>query len=130
MPAPLPLNLGDELSAYGVLHVTPLRGEPTPATVDYLDLISEDSDQGNGANLLPDAVAENQGRPLLYVVNKAHLSSDPAQYNTDLGSVRRSLGSRGERAFLGIIEPGQLTVAPISLDPNLPTPAIYRTATG
>lgn len=130
MPAPLPRQLRDELSAYGILHAKSLRGKARPETVDYLDLISDESDEGEDVRLLPDAVAENQDRPLLYVVNKANLSTDTTQYEVDLRSVRRSLGSRGERAYLGIIEPGQLTVIPISLDPKLPKPEVYEKGTG
>jgi len=130
MPAPLPRQLRDELSAYGILHAKQLRGKAKPEAVDYLDLISDESDERDDVRLLPDAVAENQDRPLLYVVNKANLSTDSAQYEIDLRSVRRSLGSRGERAYLGIIEPGHLTVLPISLDPKLPKPEVYEKGTG
>jgi len=98
--------------------------------MNYLDLIAG-ADGGSCNNeLLPDAVAECQGRPLLYVISSARLGLETANRDAQLRQLRRTLGSRGERAYLGILEPGQLTVIPVNLSSDLPTPERYVAGTG
>lgn len=93
-------------------------------SIDYLDF--KPSASLDSEELIPDAVAENQGRPLLYIINSSNLSPETDDQRLQLRLLRRRLGSRGERAYLGILEPGQLTVFPISLSSILPKPQIYR----
>ena len=85
-----------------------------PELLDYLDLCP--SHHGAGGNLLPDGVAESRERPLLYFIRHDRLSADRKRQHDELSSLRRVLGSRGERAYLAIVEPGLVRVAPVSLD--------------
>lgn len=85
-----------------------------PELLDYLDLCP--GHHRGGGNLLPDGVAESRERPLLYFVRNDRLSADKKLQRNELRSLRRALGSRGERAYLAIVEPGLVRVAPVSLD--------------
>ena len=82
-----------------------LHAEPTPDLLDYLDLVRR-----RNSPLLPDAVAEFQGRPLLYLVNGAALDR-PA-----ILKLQQLLANRGDHACLGVATPGSLDVYPINLD--------------
>jgi hypothetical protein len=44
------------------------------------------------------------------------LSAEPKARTLELNHLRRTLGSRGERAFLALVEPGLVRVVPVSLD--------------
>jgi hypothetical protein len=46
-----------------------------------------------------------------------------------LRRLRRTLGSRGERAYLAILEPGQLSVIPVALSRELPKLDVFRAGT-
>src|ERR1043166_3023198 len=119
-----------ELPAFGVQNPTILADATKQDIVDYLDLVPGGGGRRNdGGEILPDAVGENQGRPLLYVVDKTHLSHDANRYETELRQLRRVVGSRGQRAYLGVLEPGQLSVFPVSLSAELPTAQVYRAGT-
>src|ERR1043166_1011889 len=110
-----------ELPAFGVQNPTILADATKQDIVDYLDLVPGGGGRRNdGGEILPDAVGENQGRPLLYVGDKTHLSHDANRYETELRQLRRVVGSRGQRAYLGVLEPGQLSVFPVSLSAELP----------
>jgi hypothetical protein len=120
-----------ELAAYGVQNPTILDDVTDPEIVDYLDLVPGAGGRAVKAttieeDILPDAVAESQGRPLLYVINKSHLSVDQSQSEIQLRQLCRSLGSRGDRTYLAILEPGQLTVMPVALTPDLPEMEVFR----
>ena len=116
---PLPgtsIGVPAELLACGVPRdsVRLFRSEPGPELISYLDLCP-----GRGATqgtARPDGVAESRARPLLYFVTSNRLSSDSRTKDVELGRLRRALGSRGERAFLAVIEPGLVRVIPVSLD--------------
>ncbi len=124
-------SLVDDLRAYGVQKPTILEDATNPQLIDYLDLLRTDAQKSSEAVVLPEAVAESQGRPLLYVVSKANLSSVHTRSEQEsLCQLWRTLGSRGERAYLGILEPGHLSVRPISLDDVPPDAKRYRKGTG
>jgi hypothetical protein len=118
-----------ELAAYGVNSALLLQERAKEAVVDYLDLIPGGGGRDGDEQIFPEVVAENRGRPLLYIVNRASLSADSSDYVNDLKRLRRVVGSRGDRAYLGIIEPGQLSVIPVSLASELPRPSVYRSGT-
>ena len=100
------------------------RSEPGPELINYLDLCP-----GRGATqgtTLPDGVAESRERPLLYFTTSNRLSSDSRTRHVELGRLRRTLGSRGERAFLAVIEPGLVRVIPVSLDSRTDQWMVFR----
>jgi hypothetical protein len=72
--------------------------DSSPDQIRYLDLLSRP-----GATApRPDAVVEMQGRPVMYVAARSD--------TLELGPLRRALALRADGSFLGIIEPGRLTV--------------------
>jgi hypothetical protein len=105
-----------ELLACGVPgeSVRFFRSEPEAGLINYLDLCPKRG--ATGQNVLPDGVAESRERPLLYFITGNRLSSDQHARQIELGRLRRTLGSRGERAFLAVVEPGLVRVIPVSLD--------------
>ncbi len=88
----------------------------TPASdcLNYLDLCPVHQERGQV--VLPDGVAESREKPLLYFVRNDALSADRRLQHEQLRYLRRTLGSRGERAFLAVVEPGVVRVIPVSLD--------------
>ena len=131
MPSSTATSLRRELAAYGVdgKSVTLLRTSPSPDMVDYLDLMPETVGEG-AERLLPDAVVESQNRPLLYVIDHGRLTTEDEQRKRELYQLRRALGCRGERAYLAVVEPGQLTVVPIAISRDAPPPGVvYRAGT-
>jgi len=98
----------NSLKTFGCHDVLELSDEPTPRHLDYLDLVKASNDGG----IKVDAVAEFQSRPLLYVVNAQRAESFS---ENDVLNLQCMLANRGERAFLGILQPGQLDVYPINL---------------
>ncbi len=131
MPSFTATSLRRELAAYGVdgQSLTLLGAAPSPETVDYLDLLPDVASK-KFAKLLPDAVAESQNRPLLYVIDHARLAEDNEQRKREIHQLSRVLGCRGERAYLAIVEPGQLRVFPITVSRDAPPPGVvYRAGT-
>lgn len=108
------MNVTDTIKAFGCHDVVPLDGEPSPRHLDYLDLLKT---TGSG-NLKIDAVAEFQARPLLYIVSANQFRNVEKEKIMDL---QRLLANRGERAYLGILSPGELNVYPINLDRSVLT---------
>lgn len=102
------MNVTDTIKAFGCHDVVPLNVEPTSGHLDYLDLLKT---SGN-LSLKVDAVAEFQARPLLYIVSANQLRNDDSDKIIEL---QRMLANRGERAYLGILSPGELNVYPINL---------------
>ena len=105
-------DLQRHADAFGCPELIALDGPQTEAHLDYLDL----SGSRTKAQLLPDAVAEFQGRPLLYLLDdlKRKLpASSTDQHAHDLGQL---LANRSEHAVLGIVRPGELTLYPVNLD--------------
>jgi N-6 DNA Methylase len=117
MTAPLSNNdqrLADAVSAFGCPRscIVSLRDKQKhlPAHVSYLDLLS-DQVQAE-ADRLPDAVAEFQGRPVMYLIDAT--SGEPAP--ADRLSLQQRLANRGDHAVLAIVRPGELTLYPLNLD--------------
>jgi len=103
------MNVVSTVKAFGCHDVVQLDGEPTPRHLEYLDLLKVSGPESLKVN----AVAEFQSRPLLYIV-----SGDQIR---DIDNKRRLnfqclLANRGERAYLGILSPGELNVYPVNLD--------------
>jgi len=121
------LKLKDELQNYGVNRDSiRLFDEPlSPELLDYLDLIEPRGPEGQ-KKLLPDGVAESQGRPLLFFVNESRLSLSPKEKQTEFGGLRRILACRGDRAYLARVRPGELEVIPVSLSDRTPEWRLYR----
>lgn len=117
MTAPLSKNdqrLADAVSVFGCPQscIVSLRDNQKhlPAHVSYLDLLS-DQVQAEAVRL-PDAVAEFQGRPVMYLIDAA--SGEPAP--ADRLSLQLRLANRGDHAVLAIVRPGELTLYPLNLD--------------
>ena len=114
MPAiPSPIaDLQRHAEAFGCPELIALHGPQTEAHLDYLDLTGSRTK----AQLLPHAVAEFQGHPLLYLLDdlKRELEASSAdQHAHDLGQL---LANRSEHAVLGVVRPGELTLYPVNLD--------------
>lgn len=103
------MNIINKAKAFGCHDVVTLDGEPTPRHLDYLDLLKV---SGRGRPKI-DAVAEFQSRPLLYIMSNDRIRDLNHEKRLDLQCL---LANRGERAFLGILSPGELNVYPINLD--------------
>jgi hypothetical protein len=83
--------------------VVAFRDDARPEHLRYLDLTSPLLED----NARPDGVVEIQGRPVLFVVrDRPQLALPP---------LRRALALREDGSFLGIIEPGRLTVYAVAL---------------
>lgn len=95
--------IGGELRAFGAPQgsVVSLEGAPRPEHVPYLDLLRHDTVDR------PEAVVEMQGRPVLFVAR-----SKPG---IRLPQLRRAIALRADGSFLGVVEPGRLTVYAPSL---------------
>jgi hypothetical protein len=100
-----------------------LDAEPGPEHLEYLDLLPAKS----RAPVLPRAVAEFQGRPILYLidgVDEVGASRLQAQKIEDLQLL---LANRSEHACLGVARPGCLDIYPINLDRRALTAAGFKT---
>ena len=117
------MNLKSELQNYGVTNIRLFGDSVKPELLDYLDLVGSRESSG----LLPDGVAESQGRPLLFFVNEGHLAQAPAEQEKHYADLRRKLACRGDRAYLARIRPGELKVVPVSLDDRMPEWQVYKT---
>jgi N-6 DNA Methylase len=123
------MNLRTELPNYGINSrgstVRWFHGNATPDALDYLDLV-EPSGTKQPDEVMPDGVAENQGRPLLFFINANQLARSPDKQNGQLKTLRRTLGCRGDRAYLAVIRPGTLDVTPVSLANRTPEWQTYK----
>lgn len=132
MPSGETLNLKSAVQSYGVSSRSfrELGGTATSESLDYLDLLqSDDDDPVEEDDLLPDGVAESQGRPLLFIVNESRLAQAPAEQERQLNTLRRKLACRGDRAYLARIRPGELKVVPVSLEERTPEWKLYTPGT-
>jgi hypothetical protein len=93
------MNLLTSIKEYGCNDVVLLDGA-TPRHLDYLDLLKA---SGNGS-LSVDAVAEFQARPLLYIVSENRAKQLDKKKIIEL---QHLLANRGERAYLGVLSPGE-----------------------
>jgi hypothetical protein len=103
------MNVVNTAKAFGCHDVVQFDDEPTPRHLDYLDLLKV---SGRGS-LKVNAVAEFQSRPLLYIVSGDQLRDID---NNQMLDFQCLLANRGERAYLGILSPGELNVYPVNLD--------------
>ncbi len=112
------VNLSTELFNYGInsrsRSVRWFRNQATPELIDYLDLI-EPRGPSDREQLMPDGVAENQDRPLLFFINEGRLAQSPDEQRQQISDLRRVLACRGDRAYLAVVRPGTLDVIPVSL---------------
>ena len=124
------MNLLTELENYGVSNrsVRLFDKGASPELLDYLDLAEPADDETKG-ELLPDGVAENQGRPLLFFVNEGRLARSADEQRAALDRLRKNLACRGERTYLAIIHPGSLKVIPVSLQAAMPSWKVYEPGT-
>lgn len=104
-------RLEHETKAFGCPDLLTLTGPQTDAHLNYLDLMKAD-DQ---ATLLPHAVAEFQGRPLLYILDDLDSGPGPSPIDHRAHKLCQLLANRSEHALLGIVRPGELTLYPINL---------------
>jgi hypothetical protein len=83
-----------------------------PEQLEYLDLLPGRCE----AKLLPDAVVEFQGRPVLYLVDAIDEYGRVGVKADEITDLCQLLANRSEHACLAIVQPGQVTVYPIHLD--------------
>ncbi|MFZ2281088.1 MAG: N-6 DNA methylase [Prosthecobacter sp.] len=96
---------------FGCPKLIPLRRkEMKPEHIQYLDLLPERD--LSGATPLPQAVAEFQGRAVLYFLDGTASAPLPQQ----LQDLQQLLANRGEHAVLAVSRPGDLTLYPLNLD--------------
>ncbi len=105
------MNIVNSVKAFGCHDVVQLDGEPTPKHLEYLDLLKISGRD----RLKVNAVAEFQSRPLLYIVSNDQILDD----HNKMLDLQCLLANRGERAYLGILSPGELNVYPINLDRSI-----------
>ncbi|MDD3275453.1 MAG: N-6 DNA methylase [Kiritimatiellales bacterium] len=103
------MNIVNTAKNYGCTDVVDLVCEPTPRHLDYLDLVGRTPKK----QLRVEAVAEFQSRPLLYLVSESQAKTHGGDAILELQQI---LANRGERAYLGILSPGELNVYPVNLD--------------
>ncbi len=114
------MNIVNTVKAFGCHDVVQLDDEPAPRHLDYLDLLKISE---NGS-LKVDAIAEFQSRPLLYIVSGNQIRNFN---NTKILDLQCLLANRGERAYLGILRPGELNVYPINLNRSVLATARKKT---
>src|SRR5665213_403576 len=98
--------------AFGCPGIVPLCGgkAESPAQIPYLDLLSKHVRES--APLLPDAVGEFQGRPVMYFLDATGGEPDASQRL----ELQQRLANRGDHAVLAVVHPGDLTLYPLHLD--------------
>lgn len=121
------VNVEQELQQFGISEsvTRAFSNGDDPDLVNYLDLIGRPINAGNVPASLDGAV-EHDHRPVLYYVDASRLSNAPETRSEQLGHFSRSISSRGERAYLAVVKPGLLEVAPIRLGETQPTWQPYR----
>src|SRR5947207_2033638 len=105
-------RLATHARALGCSDIIPLDIAPNVSHLEYLDLLPKKSQ----AVLLPDAVAEFQGRPLLYLVDDLDEAGNSRFHANDVTNLQTLLANRSEHACLGVAKPGSLEVYPINLN--------------
>lgn len=127
MPQPPTSTRSDRLRGHarklGCPDLIWLGAEPGPGHLEYLDLLPVKST----APVLPEAVAEFQDRPLLYLVDGLDEVGAPRLQARQVEDLQRLLANRSEHACLGVVKPGSLDVYPINLDRKALAAAKFRT---
>lgn len=105
-------RLADAVGAFGCPSIVSLRNKQkqSPDHVPYLDLLSDQVQEEAGR--LPDAVAEFQGRPVVYLIDAEAGEPDL----TERINLQQRLANRGDHAVLAIVKPGELVLYPLNLD--------------
>lgn len=106
-PSPSVALLEQEMRKIGCPELIALDATPSPAHLNYLDLMSRPR------HLRPHAVAEFQGRPILYLISSLRDQILPT--DAQIRGLGQLLANRSEHAALGIVRPGELTLYPINL---------------
>ena len=100
-----------------------LDSEPGPTHLEYLDLLPTKST----APVLPEAVAEFQDRPLLYLVDGLDEVGAPRLQARQIEDLQCLLANRSEHACLGVVTPGSLDLYPVNLDRKALAAAKFQT---
>jgi len=100
-----------------------LNAEASPDHLEYLDLLPTKSN----APVLPEAVAEFQGKALLYLVDGVDEAGKPRLQAQQVEGLQRLLANRSEHACLGIVRPGSVDIYPINLNRKALAAARFRT---
>jgi type I restriction-modification system DNA methylase subunit len=116
-------RLTGHAQALGCSNLIQLDSEPDVGQMEYLDLLPNKSI----AMLLPDAVAEFQGRPLLYLVDGLDETGESRLEATHIQNLQALLANRSEHACLGVVKPGSLEVYPINLDRQILAEGNFKT---
>ena len=104
--------MADLVSHFGCPSIVSLRDnqKQLPDHVSYLDLLSEQVQRERIR--LPDAVAEFQGKPVMYLIDASSGEPDVAERI----NLQQRLANRGDHAVLAIARPGELVLYPLNLD--------------
>jgi hypothetical protein len=116
-------RLKEHSHALGCSDLILLGAEADASQLEYLDLLPKPG----GAPLLPDAVAEFQGRPLLYLVDDVDEGGKSRLRPVQIRDLQTLLANRSEHACLGVVRLGSLDVYPINIDREAIEKANFRT---
>jgi type I restriction-modification system DNA methylase subunit len=97
------------MNKIGCPELIALDGPPSADHLNYLDLMSS----RRHMVLRPHAVAEFQGRAILYLVDD--LGEQPHPTDAQIRDLGQLLANRSEHAMLGIVRPGELILYPVNL---------------
>ncbi len=102
----------ENLGPFGVLEeqVRLFQGADDPSLLPYATLLGDVSDQ-DGSLAALQGVYEWQASPLIYLVDGGRLSGEQ-----HLRVLRRLVALRGDASYLGVVEPGCLTIHAVGLD--------------
>lgn len=84
--------------------------------IRYLDLLHTTINP-----VLPDAVVEVGGQPLMYLIRQDFLGTQ-AETKCDLAETIRTLACRADARFLGVVTPGVISIYPIEITDTVPNP--------
>jgi hypothetical protein len=100
-----------------------LDAAPSPRNLRYRDLLrTSDATLHHSASsdsLLPDAVVESAGQPVLYLLRQDRLGDD-ASSNHLLADLLRTLACRADARFLAVTRPGRVVIYPIEISIGKP----------
>lgn len=105
-------RLKEYSKALGCSDLVVLGAEADASQIEYLDLLPKPG----VPQLLPDAVAEFQGRPLLYLVDDVDEAGKPHLQQVQIRDLQTLLANRSEHACLGVMRLGSLDLYPINID--------------
>jgi hypothetical protein len=84
--------------------------------IRYLDLLHKQDDA-----VLPDAVIEVNGQPLMYLIRQ-NLLGTLGNPTVGLAETIRTLACRADARFLGVVTPGTISIYPIEIVDSIPAP--------